>query len=351
MTQRNLTISGGGRKLTSEEHEQKVIEQFIHLRAENKAVSATRLIEIGQHFAQQLEVPLECTKGWLRRFLDRNFLKLRAVTSKISHDPIELAYRATEFIKYVRHIIIVKNITPGGIWNCAETAIFCEPNESRTIDFIDQKIVVVKSAGLAKVRLTGIVMANALGVKKTPVIIAQGSGNTTNREEGCFILKRESSGMNGDLFIKYLQLMFPLTSKAAASRMLLIFDSAPAHRSKKVKAYLKERGFNYVLIPGGLTGLLQPADVSWFKPMKATIRNCIEEWLKTAPVTTSNRVRAPLANDMAKWMKESLDKLKSEVISKSFQASFLGPSQTLLISRHPSIRPHLDINSFDALLP
>ncbi|KAL0240102.1 hypothetical protein GEMRC1_008758 [Eukaryota sp. GEM-RC1] len=157
--------------------------------------------------------------------------------------------------------------------------------------------------------------------------------------------------MNGDLFIKYLQLMFPLTSKAAANRMLLVFDSAPAHRSKKVKAYLKERGFNYVLILGGLTGLLQPADVSWFKPMKATIRNCIEEWLETAPVTTSNRVRAPLANDMAKWMKESLDKLKSEVISKSFQVSFLGPSQTLLISRHPSIRPHLDINSFDALLP
>ncbi|KAL0232954.1 hypothetical protein GEMRC1_011701 [Eukaryota sp. GEM-RC1] len=39
---KGFRISGGGRKLTSEEHEQKVIEQFIHLRAENKAVSATK---------------------------------------------------------------------------------------------------------------------------------------------------------------------------------------------------------------------------------------------------------------------------------------------------------------------
>lgn len=49
-------------------------------------------------------------------------------------------------------------------------------------------------------------------------------------------------------------------------RRLLILDQAPIHKTEAAREALDAK--DVVLISGGCTSILQPADVSWMKPFK-----------------------------------------------------------------------------------
>ena len=57
---------------------------------------------------------------------------------------------------------------------------------------------------------------------------------------------------------------------------LLIFDSTPIHFSLEVLKYLYNKEINYVLIPRGLTPILQPLDVSINKSFKEAMKHKYE---------------------------------------------------------------------------
>ena len=54
-----------------------------------------------------------------------------------------------------------------------------------------------------------------------------------------------------------------------------------------------------VVIPGGCTAILQPANVSWNKPFKAAFREKYEEWAINGEVSlTAGGRRRPPSKDM-----------------------------------------------------
>lgn len=62
------------------------------------------------------------------------------------------------------------------------------------------------------------------------------------------------------------------------TRKMLVWDAFWAHRTDDVKSMVSRRGefgtnSDMVVIAGGCTGILQPADVSWNKPFKAFIQD------------------------------------------------------------------------------
>jgi hypothetical protein len=91
--------------------------------------------------------------------------------------------------------------------------------------------------------------------------------------------------------------MFPFVAR---NTTLLVFDSACPHIAKKVKAYLHSRGILFVVIPGGLTGLLQPCDVSWFKTLKSHMAEKIDHWKANAnhELTSQGNRKPPTIDDM-----------------------------------------------------
>ena len=98
--------------------------------------------------------------------------------------------------------------------------------------------------------------------------------------------------VNQDLFIRWIQFEFPFVVRDS---ILLVFDSARAHISKKVKAFLHLKGILFAVIPGGLTGLLQPYDVVWFKPLKDSISREIDIWKASSDhELTRNGIRGRL---------------------------------------------------------
>ena len=73
------------------------------------------------------------------------------------------------------------------------------------------------------------------------------------------------------------------------SKSVLILDNAPCHKTTKVKEKFRESLIDLMYIPPRMTGILQPADVSWFKTLKQEYHKRWTEWYLTDSKTfTSN---------------------------------------------------------------
>ena len=59
---------------------------------------------------------------------------------------------------------------------------------------------------------------------------------------------------------------------------LLFIDSAPCHKPSGVKTKLNQFNIDLEMIPPRMTGLVQPADVSWFRSVKAVYKKNWTNW-------------------------------------------------------------------------
>jgi len=187
---------------------------------------------------------------------------------------------------------------------------------------------------LKKIRFTGLVAASASGRRLMPALIVKGPSVDIHPLSNHVQLVNKVSWMNGELFKRWIEYAFPVLF---SSKKLLVFDSARSHLSRIVKDYLHSRGILFCVIPGGLTGLLQPADVMWFKPLKSHLRDQIRQWIREGPWerTRGGRIRPPSASQLAGCFADAWGSIGSADIVKSFEVTFLGPLTGLLISRSP----------------
>ena len=81
-------------------------------------------------------------------------------------------------------------------------------------------------------------------------------------------------------------------------------------------------------IPGVLTSLVQPADVSWNKPFKAAYKELYNEWMVSGEksYTPAGNVRAPSKLLCLRWVKKAWDSVIKEVIIKSFMVCTISVS-------------------------
>ena len=89
----------------------------------------------------------------------------------------------------------------------------------------------------------------------------------------------QSGWCDQEVLKTWISSIFP---KLFATRKLLIWDSFRAHTTPQTKDLLKERKVDSIVIPGGLTGLIQAPDVSWNFPFKNRLRELYDTWLSDA---------------------------------------------------------------------
>ena len=67
--------------------------------------------------------------------------------------------------------------------------------------------------------------------------------------------------------------------KGPKYRSLLVLDSATAHRNFEFKKFMaKNNDIKVEIIPGGMTPILQPADLSWNRSVKSSVRRMLSKW-------------------------------------------------------------------------
>ena len=171
-----------------------------------------------------------------------------------------------------------------------ETALTMNMPSNKTVHKIGSKTICIKTQRQEKARVSVILACCANGVKLKPFIIFKGAKN------GCIYKK-----LKKEIYVKEKKAEIYANSKAWATieiiklwieniyipyfknkdlkKTLLIWDNATMHTSLIISKFLYEKGINYVLIPKGLTSILQPLDVSINRPfkdwMKRTYNCCI----------------------------------------------------------------------------
>lgn len=90
-----------------------------------------------------------------------------------------------------------------------------------------------------------------------------------------------------------------------------------------MKKELREAHTHLAVIPGGLTGMLQPLDVSVNRPFKVEFRRCYVEWMATAnhaKTPTGWLKRATLAT-VAEWILTAWNAVSVDIVAKSFKVT------------------------------
>jgi hypothetical protein len=85
---------------------------------------------------------------------------------------------------------------------------------------------------------------------------------------------------------------------------LLVWDSFCGHFADDTKRILTEMKTDLEVIPGGLTLVLQPLDVSVNKPFKDNVRKLYMQWMAKGghELTTTEKIRRPSNEMMCDWI-------------------------------------------------
>ena len=104
-------------------------------------------------------------------------------------------------------------------------------------------------------------------------------------------------------------------------KSLLVWDKFSAHLTEGITDALKATNTDVAVIPGGLTGIMQPLDVSLNKPFKGNLRNCWMKWMadEQFTLTAGGNMRAPPLQTQVQWVKECWDKVEFSVAIKSLK--------------------------------
>jgi hypothetical protein len=329
------------------EVDNRVIEWFKERRENGYGVNTDKITKKALEVFGQLhpiEQPLQerpkfgATSGWLKRFMGRNKLKSRFATSvgqKIPKDAKDIALAFFDRIDAFRADQVDNNYF---IANMDELPVYFDSPYNKTFDFKGNKSVNIKTTGYEKMRFTLILCAYNDGRKCRPTIIFKGLKKVPKGDfKGVEVMVADGGSVNTDVMKKWIKTVWKTRpgniflnqhakkrKTGPKCRTLLTMDSATAHRRKEIKQILKTHYNTAVeIIPGGMTPLIQPADVSWNRPIKASIKRQWNEWFEGPKqkneFSKTGKLRRPSYTKVAKWCLNAWNELDVELIKKSFK--------------------------------
>ena len=159
-----------------------------------------------------------------------------------------------------------------------ETPLWFDMPGETTVTHMGDRSVPVRSTGHDKGRFTVVLAAMADGRKLNPFIVFKGVRPIAelDREPGVIVAYSRNGWMNEEITNDWVKRGWGTLN---FGRRLLVWDAYKCHLMPNVKGVVdKQANTDISIIPGGLTSLVQPADVSWNKPFKAAYKELYNEW-------------------------------------------------------------------------
>ena len=140
---------------------------------------------------------------------------------------------------------------------------------------------------------------------------------------GVVIHVNEKGWMDTKAMMVWLQKVWAhRTGASSQSRSLLVWDSFRGHLVDRVKERT-QNGYNkdIAVIPGGLTSVLKPLDVSINRPFKCYVRDQWTMWMSSGQAETkkSGNFKRPDLQTVALWTKIAWEKIDAPLIVYSFK--------------------------------
>ena len=170
---KRLRLDGAGRKIKSDQLEQR-LREWISSQRESRLRVSRKMIQkkaLEWYREENQDNEFTASNGWLEKFLERNGFVLRRKTTVSQKLPRDCMEKIISFILYIRKIRIQNRYKDNCIFCMDETPVWIEPIANTTLDKKGQREVPIKSTGHEKVRITVILTAKADGKKCKPFIV------------------------------------------------------------------------------------------------------------------------------------------------------------------------------------
>lgn len=294
---------------------------LVEKRKEGHCVSARAILREARLHALRMEIPdFKGSASWICRFMKRNKLTKRAVTSVGQHLPDDWENKMSDFIEYVNNHKDGYDLDH--IANMDEVPVCFDLPSKFTIDQIGSSDIRVTTTGAEKARFT-VVLCVTASCKKLPayVIFKRKTLPKGKFPQNIIVSANETSSMTAaETVLWQNKVWIKRPNSLFDRRSLLMLDSAPGHKTAEVKAKFRENGTTLAMIPGGLTKKLQVLDISVNKSFKSRLRNKWEQWMINGfkEYTKSGRIKRASYEEICKWISQSWEEVPDSAIKNGF---------------------------------
>ena len=257
--------------------------------------------------------------------MNRNKLVLRQKTKICQRLPADLEEKITSFQRFVIKERKSHSYPLSQIGNMDETPVFFYLPSNRTVDCVGSKTVSVRTTGHEKTHFTTVLACMADGTKLPPMVIFK--RKTMPKEKfpvGVIVHVHQKGWMDTDGMLIWLQKAWGRRPGGGMvnTKSLLVWDQFRAHLVDKVRQRTnKVHNTHIAVIPGGLTSILQPLDVSVNHPFKCKLREQWSAWMMSDTVehTAAGNRKRPSLPTVTQWVKTAWDSIDPAIIVRAFK--------------------------------
>lgn len=275
-------------------------------------------------FVQSKPANFVASVGWCNRFMNRHNLCIRARTKIAQKLPSELENKIESFQRQIIKLRKEYGFDLSQIGNMDETPVSFDLPSNYTVDTKGSKTIFVKTTGHEKCRFTVVLCCMADGSRLPPTIVFKRKTlpKGVKFPSGVLVRAHEKGWMDEDGTLDWIEKTWNRRKGAVFNKpSMLVWDSFKAHLTDKVKDKCREIKTKMAVIPGGLTSMLQPLDVSLNKPFKDRLKSKWIDWMASEDkaVTKGGNLKKVDLVTVAQWVKDAWSEIPSELIVRAFK--------------------------------
>jgi len=263
-------------------------------------------------------------RKWCHSFMKRNSLSVRAVTSVGQPLPTGWEEKVAAFRDYVSKL--KENVDLSQFGNMDEVPVSFDMPDTRTVDVTGKEDIILTTTGSEKCNFTVVLCCTADGAKCEPMVIFKRKiMPKVNFPKGIVVTVSPKGWMNEEIMSQWLEKVWRKRKGSFfRPKSLLIYDSHRSHLTPGIKEMVQKHS-QLAVIPGGLTKILQPLDLSSNQSFKNKIRKKWENWMVNGvkSFTKTNRMTHATCEEVCKWVLESWNGVTPECVKNGFKRAKL----------------------------
>ena len=305
--------------------EEKVLEFVMERRQCRQSVSTSEICIHGTKVAKSMKIKdFKASADWCYAFMRRKGLSIRRCTHISQKLPDDYEDKLVEFQKFIIKQRKLHDNDLSQIGHADQTPLTFDLPAATTVAPKGSKTVSINTTGHEKDRFTVMLACTADGGKLPPFIIFKRKTlpKGVTWPKGVIVRCQDHGWMDNDLMIDWVRNIWGKLPGGLRQKSLLVLDAFRCHKSDYIKTLLKEDyRSTLTIIPGGMTSILQPLDISVNKPMKVMLRRRWNDWYCDGEhtFTASGNMRKPTLLDVCTWVNDAWEELDPAIIVKAFK--------------------------------
>uniref|UniRef100_A0A8C4QJK3 HTH CENPB-type domain-containing protein n=1 Tax=Eptatretus burgeri TaxID=7764 RepID=A0A8C4QJK3_EPTBU len=293
-------------------------------RAEGHAISTLALRLKARSFAKEDDIgDFTASPSWAYRFIARHDVSVRRHIHISQHLPDDMADKITRFQSYIIKLRREHEYPLSRIGNANQTPLTFNILRQTTIAVKGERTVTINTAGHENYGFTVMLTCTADGGKLPPYVVFKRKTLPKDKFPAGVIVRVQQKGwMDEGLVQDWVHMVWSSRRDGSLSRQrsMLVLDAFRCSKTDDIKALLHRTNTDLVIIPGGMTSLLQPLDVSINKPFKDGLRRCWSDWIISGEktYTRSGRIRKVDLPTICGWIVKVWEEMPSDIIKRAF---------------------------------